>query len=64
MPTKPKPKNDTPKATTWQAVDKSGRVLGTATSRENLESIFKNYLLQGLVKIEELPRQQGGMPPC
>lgn len=37
--------------TAWQAVDNNGRVLGTADSRKNLETIFKNYLTQGLVKI-------------
>lgn len=35
----------------WQAVDNNGRVIGTADSRKNLETIFKNYLAQGLVKI-------------
>lgn len=43
----------TENATVWQAVDNNGRVIGTADSRKNLETIFKNYLTQGLVKIEK-----------
>jgi len=39
--------------TAWQAVDNNGRVLGTADNRANLEKIFKNYLAQGLVRIEK-----------
>lgn len=42
-----------PAAELWQAVDNNGRVIGTADSRANLELIFKNYLTQGLVKIEK-----------
>ena len=37
----------------WQAVSNDGRVLGASDSRKNLETIFKNYLTQGLVKIEK-----------
>ena len=41
------------KTTAWQAVDNNGRVLETADNRANLEKIFKNYLAQGLVRIEK-----------
>lgn len=41
----------TENATVWHAVSNDGRVLGASDSRKNLETIFKNYLAQGLVKI-------------